>query len=900
MINKKFAHLHVHNEYSLLDGFGTAEQWAKEAKRLGFEYLALTNHGNIDGLIKFQKACQKEGIKHIFGCEMYIVPDASIKVKGDRRGHISLFVKNKKGWRNLLRLMTFACLDGFYSKPRIDYPHLLKWCEGLVVGTGCAGSFLLQHGGVNFMLDLEEKIPGDVYLEIMPHQLDVQYKINELCLDINKEMPHIKLLATNDAHYILEEDARRQEVLLAIGTKDKWSNEKRFRFTIEDFFMRTANQMIQAFINQKQVKKKQYMDAMRNTLEVAEKCSRYSLKQRNISLPAVSGLPAEKSDKAILRKLCRQGLKRIGKSKDKVYLARFKEEFKLITDKKFERYFLIVWELINWCHENGIMTGPGRGSVGGSLIAYLLGITGVDPIEYNLLFARFISKERIDYPDIDIDFEDRKRHEVRAHLQEMYGENNVAGVSTFMKMKGRGILRDVSRVFEVPYKEVDEAAKAIPDDPDSKNRDDLVAESVKNEIEVRRFAKKYPEVVDLAIKMEGQIKAAGQHAAAVIVSKEDLTKGFRTNLMHRNKTLVCNWEKDDCEFMGLMKLDILGLNTLSILNEARRLIEKNTGKPFVFEDIPFDDKKTLKAFANGENVGSFQFNSYGMIKLCKEMKIDSFNLLVAANALFRPGPLRSGMVDQFIKNRKAGKWKSIHPIMEELTRDTYGIIVYQEQVMFIANKLAGMDWSRADKIRKVIGKSKGKDELNKFKKEFVDGCIATNDVKQKVASKLWDEIVEFAGYGFNKSHAVEYSMLGYWCQYLRIHYGPEFISGSLTYGREEQKRPLCEFAYSIGLKIMPPKIGISEGLRWYGEGKKLYTPFIEIKGIGEKTAMKIERGEVGKVSTKGFFGLKKQSMAVNESSTTQVLNAVGAYDKDSIPKTAQAFLPNFDLRGVDK
>lgn len=457
-----FCHLHVHNEYSLLDGFGTAENYAAKAAELGFGYLALTNHGNVDGVLKFQNACLKYGIKPIIGCEFYLVQDLAIKNKGELRAHAIVLVKNDVGWTNMLKMLTVASTEGYYYRPRIDPKILLESLDGLVVMTACTASFLRIDWGMGLFEDLADAIPEDLFLEIMPHQMKEQMELNKRCLELQKRYD-IPLVATNDCHYIGREDEKSQEVLLAIQGRNKWKDPKRFRFTIGGLYLRSAEEMEKAFSEQNCIERSIYCKAMRSTMMVVKRCADFVVQPLSVQLPVVPNFEGIKDEDA-LRELCAKGYqeKIVAERKDSsVYRDRLEEEINSIIDLGFARYFLIVWELIDWCSRNDVMVGPGRGSVGGCLVAYLLGITMVDPIKYKLVFTRFISPARIDLPDIDMDFEDSKRHLVRKHLEDIYGEHHVAAVSTFSTMKGRGAVRDVSRVFDIPLVDVDKAAKAI-------------------------------------------------------------------------------------------------------------------------------------------------------------------------------------------------------------------------------------------------------------------------------------------------------------------------------------------------------------------------------------------------------------------------------------------------------
>jgi uracil-DNA glycosylase family 4 len=737
-----FSHLHVHDQFSILDGFGTADGYAKRAKELKQKYLALTNHGNIDGLIKFQKACQKQEIKPILGCEAYIVPDATIKKKGESRGHITLLIKNDIGFRNLGKMLTYANLKGFYYRPRIDYKVLLENCEGLVVLTGCADSFLTKPGGQEFFLELNAKIGNDVYLEVMPHKIDDQIAINKLCISLANSLD-IPLVATNDCHYILADDSVSHEVLLAMQTKAKWSDPDRFRFKTTGLHLRSEKEMRDVFSSQGVLSTKEVDEAISTTQEIAEKCSSFAIKRQDVYLPKVPSFENIDPDEYIYTTAKNQ-LEKICSVNVSEYKQRLEEECQTIKNKKIAPYFMIVYELINWCKQEGILVGPGRGSTAGSLVAYLLGITSVDPLKFNLLFSRFIAEDRVDLPDIDTDYEDRKRHLIREHLEKMYGNSNITSISTFLAMKGRAVIRDVSRVFDISSDEVDEFAKSLPDEDE-----DVIRNAVSTTVTGTNFKAKYPDVVKHAIKLEGQIKAAGQHAAALVVSADDLSQGTKGCLVTRSDLIVSNWDKEDSEYIGLMKLDVLGLGTLSILSEVKDLIKQNHNKDIVFENIPLDDKAVYDDLSTGNTVGIFQLTGWTTTDVVKKVKPDNFTHLSDTIALSRPGPLYSGQTDDYIKRKHGEDWKKKHPLYEKITEKTFGNVVYQEQVMEVINKVAGLPYTTADKIRKVISKKRDAKEFKPFKDAFIEGCAKQKTLSKEEAETFWEELQEHASYSFN-------------------------------------------------------------------------------------------------------------------------------------------------------
>lgn len=738
----------------------------------------------MDGLIEFQKECDKQDIKPILGCELYVVPSLSHKVKGEIRGHLTVLVQNLTGWHTLCRWLTVANLEGFYYRPRVDYDLILNSdLGGLVFLTGCAGSFLyngykdqLESGVEKFMSSFEEKAePDQLYLEVMPHDIEAQHKYHNLIL---KKYPHLPLVASNDCHYILEEDWEAQEALLAIQTNAKWTDENRWTFGFKGLHLRTADEMILAFKSQGNLERKQIITAMANSVLIAERCCSFRIPKQDISLPEVPGIIPKKETKELITR-CYNKLAELGLHDDERYTTRLKEELTLVKKKKFARYFLIVQDFVQQCQLRGWGIGNGRGSVGGSLIAHLLGITeGVDPIKYDLLFSRFISEHRIDYPDIDIDVEKRFRADAVQYLYDTYGINNVCGISTGMRMKSKAAIRDVGRIFQLPLKEVSAFAGAIWD---GDQEGSAIEQAVRRTHEGKNFAQAYPKELALMIKLEGQLRQSGQHPAGIIISGEDLTKGTRCVLVNRSKKIVANWSMNDAEYCGLMKLDVLGLATISVLKETEQLINRRERTDFwyhpgsdcyfqsdndgvedkfandICDEIDFDltkiphgDKKIFELITDGYTAGLFQISARPLTKLCTEMGINNFNDLVAANALVRPGPSESGMTEQYIARKHGGKRNYIHPIHDEITKDTYGMLVYQEQIVQIISRMAGMSESDADHVRKVIGKKRDPKEFKPYEKKFIAGCRKENTFNPQQAESFWSGLMDWANYGFNR------------------------------------------------------------------------------------------------------------------------------------------------------
>jgi DNA polymerase III subunit alpha len=846
-----FCHLHLHHEYSLLDGLGTAEQYVARAKEIGFTHLGVSDHGNIDGAIKFQGACKDGGIKPIIGCELYVVPDIAVKGKEETRRHIVAMIENEKGWKNMLQMLTIANIDGHFYRPRVSPKIIKDHCEGLVFSSACTATVLREQWGRDLCSYLHHNSSG-MYLEIQPINFKEQEELNKQMIEIHQSLGW-PLLAANDCHYVNKADHKTHEVLLAMQSKKKWKDPDRWKFDADDLYLKTPDEMMEGFKRQG-IKWSVFGSAMANTMVVAEKCCNFRIPKAEVFLPKVPGYEG-RDDNELLQEICHDAFYTMIKGnpakrdKIKLYRERMQEELNTISTLGFSRYFLIVWELVNWSRNNNIFVGPGRGSVSGSLVAYLLRITLVDPLEHGLVFARFISPARIDLPDIDLDFEDRKRHMVREHLENVYGKECVAGVSTYATLKGKGAVRDVSRVFDIPIVDVDKAAKCIVTRGQGDQRTDLsIADAFITFEDGIAFKAKYPDVCDIAMSLEGLVKGTGQHAAAMIVSDEDLTNCSKTYLRQgkEGEKPIINWDKNDAEYSGLMKMDILGLNALTVLSEAKDAIKRNHGVDLRYEDIDLEDKKVLAEFSKGNSIGCFQFASGGLRRYLTQLGIESFSELSAANALWRPGTLRTGMVSEYVM-RKHGQqeWGGLHPLVDKITKDTYGVLLYQEQVMFFMYDLAGLGWKTADNIRKVISKKMGAEQFNEYRDLFVDGCLAKGTLDREQATAIWENASAFGHYGFNKSHSVAYAMLGFWDMYLKVYYPAEFIACSLTFSQEEKKLDLTEEAKRLGLTIRLPKIGISKGKEWVVKGKEIYAPFVEIAGIGDKAAEMLDAYQNG-------------------------------------------------------
>lgn len=829
--NKDMVNLHNHTEFSLLDGAAKVKEFCKLAAEKGFRHLAISDHGVMDGIVKFTKACKENSLKPIYGCEMYLLEhwdkkdDRSFKHKNL---HLIAHAKNEQGLRAMLRGLGHANIDGWAKSGfagrafiPLDYPLKQKdWHGNVVIQTGCASSpFWNAKKGIDLLKQYHEVFKGDLYAELMPlHDLGHQQDINGFALDACETFG-MKPIVTNDIHYLCEEDHKTHDVVLAIGQRGMtWNNPKRWKFDTALNYLRDAQDVYQS-LRIMGLDKETARACVLNTQEVAEKCS-FTLNKIPVELPRV--LEEGVNETRYLVETCAREIRKRDLDRQE-YWDRLDLELKAIIDGGFVRYMLLVADLIGWAKDSGIGVGHGRGSVGGSLVAFLLHITEVDPIRFNLVFERFISEGRVDLPDIDIDFEDRKRHLIEKYLKEKYGEWNVAHVGTFGTMKGKQAVRDVSRVFEVPRAEADSMSKCILVRPEMDSRASYsILDTVKVFEDAKRFYKKYPHVIKHAAKIEGQIKVVGVHAAGFVVSKQDLREAGNCYLVRRgkDKALTVNWDKEDLEQMGLMKLDVLGLSTLSVLWEAKELIRQRHGIELDYYNMPLDDKKTYKEIAAGNTVCAFQIGSKGLQKFCRDLEIDNFDTLVDASALWRPGCLKAGITNKYLDCHLGNdKPEYLNDIHKMITKRTYGQIIYQEQIMWLLYHMAGIPWKTTDQVRKIISKSEGVEKWQEYGDMYAKGCEKKGTMKYKAALDMFNKLRFFGQYSFNMSHAVEYGILSYLTMWLKVHYPLEYFCAYLNYGSvagkdgssEEEKIDITlKEMKRMDIKILHPDINRSK------------------------------------------------------------------------------------------
>lgn len=775
-LSSDFTHLHVHSEYSLLDGAGRVDDIVHAAYDHGMNSIAVTDHGNMYAAIKFYKAAIQKDIHPIIGLEAYFAKRGMLEksTQEDRSPyHITLLAKNETGYKNLLELVTLSNTKGFYQKPRIDKELLFQFSEGLIVLSGClAGQIpeLILANNVDKAFgvakEFKEKFGDDFYLEIMDNNLAEQKNINKYIIEASKKLG-IKMAATNDAHYIERDDAKAQDVLLCIQTGKFIDDKDRMRFGSGEFYIKSAQEMYALFSG--------IEDACKNTSEIREKC-RLKIEMGKMHLPEFN-VAGELTPFEQLYELAYSGVKkRYGDNISKETRERLEHELKVIRQMGYAPFFLIVQDFTNYAKQNGIEVGPGRGSAAGSLVAYAIGITEVDPFKYGLIFERFLNIDRVTMPDIDIDFCYQRRPEIIDYVMKKYGHDHVAQIVTFGTMQARAVIRDVGRVLKIPLADVDRVAKMIPIGPDS-----TIDSALKNAKEFKQVYEKdltIKNLIDTAKTLEGLVRHASVHAAGIVISEKPLTNYVPLQVSGEKQTIT-QYSMKDLEDIGLLKMDFLGLRNLTMIAYAARLINKKMENKLDIKHIPLDDKKTFELLCNGDTVGVFQLESQGMRSLIREVKPDRFEDLIALLALHRPGPLESGMVDDFVK-RKNNLKKATYEIkeLEPILKETYGVILYQEQVMRIAIDIAGFSPGEADILRHAMGKKKHK-EMAKQREKFIEGAMKKGFNRKKVI-ELFDLCEKFAGYGFNKSHSASYSIISYQTAYLKANYPLEFMAALLT------------------------------------------------------------------------------------------------------------------------
>lgn len=902
-----------------MDGLNTPEELLHAAKNAGQTALAVTDHGTLSSHRDMQSAALELGLKPILGVEAYISPTdrfdkRDVKKRDDNTSlynHIILLAKNNQGLKNLQKLSEIGWTEGYYYKPRIDMDALWEFGEGLIVLSGCMNGLIAKaferedyEKARYYAKMFKTRFKEDFYIEIQAHNpVELNHKLIELADDMG-----IGVVATGDCHYATENDRELEEALLILSTKpssdknldyDAVKKEKdvlkKFDLMYPDRPISFAN--INVFIQSYDEIKADFVktgidreDIYSNTVKIAEQIEDYEYHRGLDLLPKPKGDAVKK-----LKELCKQSMKEKGLESD-VYKERLEEELKVITDKNFGSYFLVVSDMVNWSKTNGILVGPGRGSAAGSLVCYLLGITDVDPIKYDLLFFRFINPERNDFPDIDTDFMDRRRGEVKDYLRKKF--KNVASISTYQYFKDKGVIKDVARVFGIPLGEVNKALKGIE-----------TFEDFERSLNAAWFREKYPEVIEYASKLRGKIRGNGMHAAGVVVAKEDISKYVPMETRKdpdesvSGRIPVVAYDMDHAADIGLIKLDVLGLKTLSVIDDTVRMIKERQNKDIDLHSLPLDDKKIFSDLSSGYTRGVFQAEATPYTNLLMKMGVDTFEDLVASNALVRPGAMNT-VGAEYVGRKNGDKITTyVHPIMQPFLERTYGVIIYQEQVMQACVHLGGMSWSEADKVRKIIGKKKDAKEFDEFKDRFVVG--ASKHIAKEAAEDLWQDFEAHAGYSFNRSHAVAYSMLGYWTAWLKHYYPLEFIFALLKNEKDKDTRTdyLLE-AKRLGIKILLPHVNESD-IDFSIQGNSIRFGLSNIKFISDNISHKL----IALRPFNSYAHLLEASQAKGSginNRAIQSLDAIGAASfKDNARKGHEGenlyeylSIPKFDIRGI--
>ena len=841
MAQHPFVHLHLHSHYSLLDGANRIGDVVSKAAELDMSALALTDHGNLFGAVQFHDEARAAGIKPIIGCEVYVARDGRHTKSGrsDRSNHLVLLAKDDTGYRNLIRLVSLGYQEGFYYRPRIDLDLLSTYSAGLLGLSACLKGQVAWNLSQEKFDEATEAAgqlseilgPGNFYLELQDHGIEEQSFVNDHILKMSSAL-ELPLVATNDCHYLEQDDSFAHDVLLCVQTGKTINDTNRLSYKTDQFFFKTADEMQKLFGHVPR--------ALLNTLEVAEKCNYQFSETKNIfpEFEVPDGFNVDSYFEKVVRKGFEKRLPRLeelekdGQLRHGItdYRTRLDDEIKMIQKMQFPGYFLIVWDFIRYARKEGIPVGPGRGSAAGSLVSYAMKITDIDPIQYDLLFERFLNPERVTPPDIDIDFCTHGRSKVIDYVTQNYGRENVCQIITFGTMAARGAIRDVGRGLNIPYAEVDRLAKLVPLEINTTLAKAL--DSVKELRELTSASPTYEQLVNVAQRLEGLVRHASTHAAGVVIAPKpliDLIPLYKTT----RGELMTQFPMSDLERLGLLKMDFLALTTLTVIDETLTQVREQFGVELDLAKVDLNEKKTLQLFRDGRTSGIFQFESGGMRDILRRLQPDRFEDLIALNALYRPGPIQGGMIDDFI-SRRHGTIEITYalPQLEETLRETYGVIVYQEQVMRIASLVGGFSLGQADLLRRAMGKKKKK-VMEEQRKLFLLGA-AKNGVDDKKANKIFELMAQFAAYGFNKSHSTAYALLAYQTAYLKTHYPTQFMSAILTsaMANTDDFVKYMNESREMGITVRPPDLNQSE-VSFHALGEEIVFGLAAIKNVGE-------------------------------------------------------------------
>ena len=881
-----FVHLHVHSEYSLLDGMSRIKDLPVRAKELGMKAIALTDHGVMYGAVDFYKECKKNDIKPIIGCEVYVAPRSRFEKEAGRDSgynHLILLAKNKEGYQNLSKLVSLSFVEGFYYKPRIDLEILEKYSKGLICLSACLAGSLSQALIQDDMQKAEEialwhkrVFKDDYYIEIQHNGLRQQIMINQKLIQLARKLD-IPLVATNDAHYLKKEDSYFHEVLLCIQTGKRMSDEDRMRFETQEFYIKSPEEMADYF--------SEFPDAIENTVKIAEKCN-YDFEFGVTKLPNYDVPEEYATHLDYFKDLCYKGIKkRYGENPAEEVMSRLEYEISVIDKMGYVDYFLIVWDYINYAKSVGIPVGPGRGSGAGSIAAYAIGITDIDPLKYGLLFERFLNPERVSMPDFDVDFCYERRGEVIEYVERKYGKDHVSQIITFGTMAARMVIRDVGRVLDYPYSETDKLAKMIPMEVHI-----TIPKALEQNREFKKLYESNPSVkqlIDIAIKLEGLPRQASTHACGIVITKDPVDT--YVPLYVNDGNISTQYTMNLLEELGLLKMDFLGLRTLTVISDTEKLVKQNRGIDVEY-DKEMNDPKVYKLWANGESIGIFQFESQGMTNFMKELKPDCLEDIIAGVSLYRPGPM--DQIPRYIKGKQnPGHNVYTHPALEPILNVTYGCMVYQEQVMQIVRELAGYSLGRADLVRRAMGKKK-LDVMAKEREYFINGQVdengnvlvpgcVRNGIDKESANKIFDEMAEFAKYAFNKSHAAAYSVVSYRTAYLKTYYPEEFMAATLnSFLGNLDKVPIYIYECKrLNIGILKPDINKSF-TKFTVQDKKIRFGLGSIKNVGISAIETVisEREKNGEFKSFTDFCERIQSGTVNRKCIECLIKA-GCFDE---------------------